>query len=296
MNDKNLTILHKSGIKTQTYKDASASMDEVRRMALDKISAFKKRHEEGTLNEMEKNSYLARAIERQSEEDSVITFDVMNDIFQLMLNASVDTTSTFMSWALVHLSVNPEAQERLYQEIKANVAEAGGTLTSEAMSKKKSPYLHAVLRESHRLTPVHPTTMSKSNSGGPIEIHGVEFPKDSVFMFDQFSLGMDPDVVENPEKFDPDRWSAEATEARKGTRMAMLDHQFYKDPFSQGARRCPGSRVAVNETLTFLAQFILDWKVEPVSDNIKSYKDIEYEQQTMLVPKLPKMNLTRRSS
>jgi cytochrome P450 len=80
-----------------------------------------------------------------------------------------------------------------------------------------------------------------------------DFPKDSVFMFDQFSVGVDPSVVEEPERLTPERRFSDAVEARKGTPMEMLDHPFCSDLFSQGARRCPGSRVAVNETLTFLA-------------------------------------------
>jgi cytochrome P450 len=95
---------------------------------------------------------------------------------------------------------------------------------------------------------------------------------------------MDPSVVEEPDFFMPERRFSDAVEARKRTPMEMLDHPFHRDLFFSGARRCPGSRVAVNETPTFLAQFIHDWKIEPSSESITSYKDVKYEQQTLLVP------------
>ena len=141
--------------------------------------------------------------------------------------------------------------------------------------------------------PVHPSIMMKSNSVKEIEIHGTTLPKGSLFAFDSYSLGVDPTIVDNPEEFIPDRWTHEATLARKGTPAEVLDHQFYKDPFSQGARRCPGSRVAVNETLVLLSQMVLDWKIEP-STKITSLKDIKYEQKTILLPVIPKMNISAR--
>merc|ERR1711953_841876 len=127
----------------------------------------------------------------------------MTEVAMLSLNAGVDTTSTFICWAMVHLSLNPEVQEKLYEELNQNLEANGGMLTSDMLSKTKSPYLHAVLRESHRLTPVHPTTMMKGNSTKDIEIHGQTFPKGSLFQFDAYSKGISPDYVENPDVFDP---------------------------------------------------------------------------------------------
>lgn len=268
-------------------------MDIVNDIANDKISAFQQKWEKGELNEAEKASYIAHTFERQKKDGSV-SIKTMTEIVMLALNAGVDTTSTFIGWALVHLSLNPEVQEKLYHELKQNVDENGGKLSSDMLSKTKSPYLHALLRESHRLTPAHPTTMMKANSTKDIEIHGKVFPKGSLFAFDCYTKGMNPDFVQSPDRFQPERWTAEAIEARKGTPSSIFDHQFYKDPFSQGARRCPGSRVAVNETLVLLSQLVLDWKFEP-KQTISSFKEVQYEQKTLIVPVIPKMKFTSRS-
>merc|ERR1719330_2305674 len=134
----------------------------------------------------------------------------------------------------------------------------------------------------------------KSNSTKEIKIHGVTLPKGSLFSFNSHTLGVDPNIIDNSEEFIPDRWTPEATLARKDTQAEVLDHQFYKHPFSQGARRCPGSRVAINETLVLLSQLILDWKIRPASAEITSLKDIKYEKKTLLVPILPKMDITAR--
>jgi len=293
--DKTEVIKGRLGITTPTYEKFEAAMDKVNKIANDKTLAFKEKWERGDLNEAEKASYVAHAFERQKSDNSVSP-DTMTELVMFALNAGVDTTSTFICWAMVHLSLNPDVQDKLYQELKQNLDENGGTLSADILTKTKSPYLHAVLRESHRLTPVHPTVMMKSNSTKDINIHGIDFPQGSLFSFDSYSLGINPDIVDRPEEFDPNRWSKEATMARKGTPAEVLDHQFYKDPFSQGARRCPGSRVAVNETLVLLSQLVLDWKMEPhPTANISTFKDVKYEQKTLLVPILPKMEFTART-
>ena len=145
------------------------------------------------------------------------------------------------------------------------------------------------------MTPVFPTLVFKSNIGAELDIHGETIPQDSIIGFDSYSMGMDPQLVDDPEVFRPERWlDSNEIQARKGTPAEALDHVFFRDPFSQGARKCPGSRVAVNETQLILSQFVLDWKVTAPA-SVKSYKDIPYKMQTLLVPQLPEMKIEGRA-
>ena len=50
----------------------------------------------------------------------------------------------------------------------------------------------------------------------------------------------------------------------------------------------------VNETLVLLFQLVLDWQFEPTTE-INSYKDVKYEQKTLIVPIMPKMNFVARN-
>lgn len=50
----------------------------------------------------------------------------------------------------------------------------------------------------------------------------------------------------------------------------------------------------VNETLVLLSQLVLDWQFEPTTE-INSYKDVKYEQKTLIVPIMPKMNFVARN-
>lgn len=75
-------------------------------------------------------------------------------------------------------------------------------------------------------------------------------------------LSWDPEYVDAPQEFRPERFLPEAVEARKGTKSELLDHRLLSNPFSGGARMCLGARVAQLEILAFAARFFQDWEIE----------------------------------
>ena len=104
---------------------------------------------------------------------------------------------------------------------------------------------------------------------------------------------MDPAYVDNPNEFKPERWLQDAVEGRKNTPQEIIDHPFFSDSFSQGARRCPGHRVASNELVILLSQWILDYKIRAPSQ-YKSYTDVPYTLTSVAVPLLPKLEFIPR--
>ena len=88
----------------------------------------------------------------------------------------------------------------------------------------------------------------------PVSIHGESLTPGSVVAMEGLSASSDPNLMDDPKTFNPDRWSEEQVERRKGTPSEIIDHVYYKDAFSQGPRKCPGSRVATNEMLALLSQ------------------------------------------
>jgi cytochrome P450 len=185
--------------------------------------------------------------------------------------------------------MHPETQDRIRDELITAMTSTGGVMSAETVSPKLVPYLHAAFRESHRLTNPSPMVPMKRVQLD-VNLHGVDIPAGNVIVFDSISKSYN--LVEDPDRFDPDRWLPEAVEARKGTPAAALDHVLFKGPFSEGARRCPGSRVAKNESLLLMAQLILDWKLE---NPVKSWRDIKYRLDTVLTPILPKIQFSARN-
>jgi len=283
-------MVEKIGIKTKQYRAFEDLWDTVREIGRKKLYSFMERHEQGNLNDIEKASYFASAIDRQaSEGPDGISRDEMVELCLFALMVGVDTTSSVTAWNLMHLALNPTVQNKLHEELSAVVSQNGGKLDANVLSKSSTPYLHACIRESHRITPAFGQVMSKSNSKSAVEVHGVTLPKDSVTALAHISY--DPTYVDNPRDFKPERWSAEAVSSRKGTRSELVDHPIYRDPFSQGARRCPGSRVATNEVLSIIAQLVLDWKI---TSPLTSLDDVPYDS-GLIKPIMPRLEFTARA-
>jgi Cytochrome P450 len=157
------------------------------------------------------------------------------------------------------------------------------------------PYLCAVLRESHRLGNIS-ITIPLKQFPNPITVHGVDLPAGSVVALDTLSQAVDPALVgDDAKEFKPERFLQSAVEARAGTAASVMDHSFFSDPFSQGARKCPGRRVANFEALALLAQLILVWKFE-LADQSLRWQDMPYDFHTVLCVTLPPMKFQPRKS
>ena len=74
--------------------------------------------------------------------------------------------------------------------------------------------------------------------------------------------------------------------------QALIDDPFFSGPFSQGARRCPGSRVANLEVQGLIAQLILDWQLKLPEDLTLS--DIDSQLETTLIPVWPEVEFVAR--
>merc|ERR1712196_747941 len=95
---------------------------------------------------------------------------------------------------------------------------------------------------------------------------------------DTRSIGMDAQIVSRPNEFDPTRWlDEENVNGRKGTPAEVLDHPLYREPFSAGARKCPGSRVANFEVKT-----------------MKSWMDVPYFNGITVQPTIPELSFEKR--
>lgn len=285
------TILYKLGIKSKSYKELYKSFVLAQEYGMNKIAELEKKKELGTLTQSEESSYWNQALDRWKLGDTDLTKEEVNRICLILFNASVDTTSGKTAWHLLHLGLNEEAQEKLYQEVYQHTQKADGKITPEYFAASNSPYLAAVLRESNRLScPTNTTPMRRIDR--EVEIHGHILPVGSVVGFDQIGKSRDPEFVEDPLSFRPERFLPDAMEKRKGTKSEFLDHPLYSGPFGQGARRCPGSRVARNESMALLAQCVLDWKMN--IPGVSSFRDVPQAINTVVDPVLPTFSFQSR--
>ena len=236
-NPMQFLALKSFNLQTSLFKDLKAALKTVSTISDNKIDAFIAKSEAGELDQHQQDSYLAHAIQRQKEtadSEEGVSVQEMKELCMVALTAAVDTTSSIINWVLLHLALNQDVQQTLYEE----AVEAGEVTARRLSTKSAYPYLNAVIREQHRLTPSLPVSLIKENSRSELDVHGITFPKHTKFLLDSYTLQQLPEYVPNPERFDPTRWLPDAVAARKGTPAQVLDHFMYRAPFSQGRCVC----------------------------------------------------------
>ncbi|KAJ1521199.1 hypothetical protein ONE63_002889 [Megalurothrips usitatus] len=177
----------------------------------------------------------------------------IKDEIVIFTGAAIETTVAALGWTIKTLSLRPDIQERILQEVREVVGDAEA-VTPEHVSRLE--YTERVIKESLRLTPAVPIT-GRSNLHAPTTFDGKHVPKGSTFIVNMLGAHRDPRHWEEPLKFDPDRWLPERSEGR---------HPYAYMPFSAGPRNCIGGRYAMAVMKTLLATVIPKYRVDPVDD------------------------------
>ena len=297
------------GWETARYRDFADTFTKADAMSAIKIQALLDKPET-EWTESERQSYAVAAMARQQSEtqaDKRVTVEDAKFIVQGLLTAGVDTTGGNTTWKLWHLAQCPRAQERIVQEQEAFLGpQAAKGITPESIAPQNAPYLHACIRESHRLANTF-IPIPQRRFPTAVEVHGQTLPPGSTVALDNYSKGIDPDQIAHPGDADytslygsdpldfvPERFLAPAVQARRDHPSALvLDHALMNGPFSQGARKCPGSRVAHLETAALLASLCLQWEFAPAQP-VAHWKHVDYGLDSVISCTVPELKFEPR--
>ncbi|XP_008933839.1 PREDICTED: cytochrome P450 3A9-like [Merops nubicus] len=145
--------------------------------------------------------------------------------------AGYETTSSTLSYISYNLATHPDVQQRLQDEIDANLPNKA-TPTYSTITQME--YLDMVVSESLRLFPAGGRIERVCKK--TVEINGVTIPKGTVVVIPAYVLHRDPGYWPEPEEFRPERFSKENKEA--------IDPYTFL-PFGAGPRNCIGMRFAL---------------------------------------------------
>lgn len=175
---------------------------------------------------------------RDPETGELMDRGLIADELMTFMLAGHETTSNALSWTFRWLSLNPEARERLLEEVD----DVLGGETPSFDDADRLPWTRAVVEESMRLTP--PVWMVGRKAIEEDEVEGHRIPAGAGAMILIRMIHRDPEVWENPEGFDPRRFLPE--------NRAELPRSAYM-PFGAGRRICVGSTFALVEATLLLA-------------------------------------------
>jgi cytochrome P450 len=169
------------------------------------------------------------------------------------ITAGHETTAMTLAWCWSLLSRHPEVAARLHAELDA--ALAGRAPTVEDLPKLA--YTRRVVEETLRLYP--PAWAIPRQSHGPDEIGGFAIAARAAIFLSPYVTHRHPDLWENPEGFDPDRFLPERSAGRP--RYAYF-------PFGGGMRMCIGREFALVEAQLVLATLARRFRLELVPGHL----------------------------
>ena len=187
----------------------------------------------------EPKDLLARLIAaRDTETGGGMTAQEVRDQVVTIFMAGHETTAQALAWTWYLLSQHPAAEAKLHEELAGVLG--GRTPRNEDLVNL--PYTRMVLEEAMRLYPPAHTLGREPIAAD--EVLGHRIPARSTVLVVPWMLHRKPSLWERPDRFEPERFSAEQTAARP--RFAYL-------PFGAGPRICIGAAFAMAEGTLILA-------------------------------------------
>jgi cytochrome P450 len=186
---------------------------------------------------------LVTMLIQAKDEETGATFDdkQIRDEVTGFLIAGHETVSAGLTWTWYLLTRNPESWRRL----KAEVDQVLGGRTPVLEDVPKLEYTTMVLQEAMRLYP--PIFVLMRCNQEEDEVGGYRIPAKSNVVICPYVTHRHPAFWENPEGFDPDRFTPERSAGRH--RTAYL-------PFAIGPRKCIGDTFAMLEMQMIVAMAV----------------------------------------
>ncbi|XP_076998713.1 cytochrome P450 2U1 [Tamandua tetradactyla] len=162
--------------------------------------------------------------------DEEYLFHIIGDLFI----AGTDTTTNSLLWCLLYMSLNPDVQEKVHEEIERVI---GPDRAPSLADKVQMPYTEAAIMEVQRLAAVVPLSIPHRTSEKTV-LRGYTIPKNTIILPNLWSVHRDPSIWEKPHDFCPNRFlDAQGQLIKKETFI----------PFGIGKRVCMGEQLAKME-------------------------------------------------
>ena len=220
----------------------------------------------------------------QSSSNGKMSDEQVRDEVMTIFIAGHETTANALTWTFYLLSQYPDVEKKLHDEIDfvlGSINTNGNAVTKipTAEDIPKLQYTEKVLRESMRLYP--PVWTMGRYVENDYNIGEYTIPAGSSILMSQYVMHHDPRYYEEPEQFNPDRWTTEFK-----TQLP----RFSYFPFGGGIRGCIGEPFAWMEGILIIAIIAQKWTMRLIPG-----QRIKLDPEITLRPKYGmKMKLIRR--
>jgi len=189
-------------------------------------------------SKLDEGDLLSMLLQAQDEDGSQMTDAQLRDEVMTLFLAGHETTALSLSWSWYLLATHPEVEKKWHAELK----EVLGDRLPTVEDLRNLTYTEMITKEAMRLYP--PAYAVGREALEDTSFGGFKVPKGSqVFAF-QWVTQRDERYFENPDRFDPERWTAERAEE-------IPKYAYF--PFGGGPRQCIGNYFAMMEIVLLLA-------------------------------------------
>jgi cytochrome P450 len=197
--------------------------------------------------EKDRGDLLSMLMLAEDERGERMTNKQLRDEVMTLFLAGHETTANALSWTFWLLSLNPEVEAKLAVELGRVL---GGRAPTVA-DVPDLPYVERVIKETLRLYP--PAWVMGREAIGECEIGGYRISAGTTALMSQWVVHRDPRYHDDPERFDPDRWTS-------GYEKVLPRFAYF--PFGGGPRQCIGASFAMTEARLILAAVIQRFRME----------------------------------
>jgi cytochrome P450 len=166
---------------------------------------------------------------RDEETGESMNDQQLRDEVTMMFIAGHESTALALTWTWYLLAMHPHTRNRLREE----VVEVLGDRTPMVEDLEKLRYTEMVLDEAMRLYPPFWAVLRQPRVAD--EIGGYHIPAGANVFISPYVTHRHPEFWENPEGFDPERFTPERSEGR---------HRYAYFAFGGGPRKCIGETFA----------------------------------------------------
>ncbi|KAG8902774.1 hypothetical protein FRB99_004136 [Tulasnella sp. 403] len=169
-----------------------------------------------------------------------------------LFEAGVEPVASFLHHFVALLALHPEVLQRCHQEMDQEIGINRSPMPEDMETLR---YLRAVIKEVMRFRPLKPFAIPHASTEDQI-FRGYLIPHDSAIFVNVWGILHDPNIFDQPELFNPDRYILSPLGIRQcldESEYAILDGL----EFGFGYRACPGRRLG--QTAIELAAAKLLW-------------------------------------
>lgn len=194
----------------------------------------------------------ARQAKEAATQDSVFDFPRLQSNISLLIIAGLVTTSMTLSWIIKLLTIYPEAQKKLSDEISTAI---GMERQPSWSDHSNMPFTEAVILEAQRIGDIIPIGIPHSNTE-EVKVMGYDIPQRSMVYTNVRKLHSDPALWGDPEKFRPERFISNGKCVKPE----------YLMPFGAGRRICLGENLARMNMFLVITSIFQKHSVSAASD------------------------------